>query len=588
MTGLDYIIVGVFLAVMALAGLGISRLIRDSDDFFVAGRELTPFILCATISATNLSMFHIIGLGGTAYQNGVSILWQNWTGDMAMVISGILIVPIMRRLRIRSIPEFLEMRYSRSLRVLIGGFWGLRLCAYLGILLYIAATAAVVITGWENYAAWLLVFSVVAIVYSAVGGAWAVAIMDSVQFVVMLAGVLIVFPIALHAAGGLPALASWLDANGRANHVRFVPATGEFNWIFILAIMLLSIKFSSVDQAILQRAFGARNPRIGAKGMVLSGLITTPLAFLWILPGLAAVRLHPGAASPDHAIPWLLSTYLPATGKGLLGVVLCGLVAAQVSTITADINSVATLLTSDVYRNLKRNPPTQRQLLFVVRLSSLICGAIMLSTAYCLNANTAGAVRANLAVVSIVDMPLFVITVIYGLLWKRANWQGAMAGFFCGGLVGVLWYVLVSPGSFDGYVQPALVHLSQGLAQLASSCHEHLGCFRTHILSMAVFVSAGTTLIVTPIVSLLTPPSPQSAKTIWTAFTIEAQDEEDDFHVIPVSLIGRIGLILVAIGFIAFLAGVVSAPCLTSLAGPMAIGGMVTVFAGGLMRVYSR
>jgi solute:Na+ symporter, SSS family len=587
-TGLDYTIVAAFLIAMALAGLGISRLIRDSDDFFVAGRELTPFILCATITATNLSMFHIIGMGGTAYQSGVSIIWQNWTGSIGMVISGILIVPIMRRLRIRSIPEFLEMRYSRSLRILIGGFWGLRLCAYLGILLYLAATAAVVITGWDNYLAWLLVFSVVAILYSAIGGAWAVAIMDSVQFVVMLLGILIVLPIVMYAAGGLPTLITWLKTHGQANHVRFVPVDGEFNWIFILAIMLLSIKFCTVDQAILQRAFGARNTRIGAKGMVFSALITMPLAFFWVLPGLAAARLYPGGSSPDHAIPWLFSTYLPTTAKGLLGVVLCGLVAAQVSTITADINSVATLLTSDVYRNLKRRPPTQRQLLFVVRISSLLCGVLMLWTAYKLNANTAGAVRANLAVVSIVDMPLFVITVIYGLLWKRANWQGALAGFVAGGTVGVLWYLLVSPDTFNGYFHPALEHVSQSLAALATSCHEHLRCFRSHILSLAVFVSAMATLLVTPIVSLLTPPSPERARSVWSAFEVDLLDDEDDFHVMPASRIGRIGLALVVIGFFAFLAGVLSAPCGLALAGTLAIAGMLCGFAGGLIRVHAR
>ena len=63
------------------------------------------------------------------------------------------VVPIMRRLRIRSIPEFLELRYSRGLRTLIGAFWGVRLCVYLGILIYIASTAAIIITGAEDTAA---------------------------------------------------------------------------------------------------------------------------------------------------------------------------------------------------------------------------------------------------------------------------------------------------------------------------------------------------------------------------------------------------------------------------------------------------
>src|SRR5215212_7691296 len=127
MTGIDYALVVGFLAAMAVGGFWISRLIKDSDDFFVAGRELTPFILAATITATNLSMFHFVGMGGTAFDSGVSIIWQNWTGCMALVMSGIFVLPIMRRTKIRSIPEFLELRYTRGMRTLVGLFWGIRL-----------------------------------------------------------------------------------------------------------------------------------------------------------------------------------------------------------------------------------------------------------------------------------------------------------------------------------------------------------------------------------------------------------------------------------------------------------------------------
>src|SRR5881394_4233232 len=134
MTFLDYAIVIGFILAMAFAGLLISRLIKDSDDFFVAGRELTPFILAATITATNLSMFHFIGMGGTAYKDGISIIWQNWTGNMALVLSGCFVLPLMRRLKIRSIPEFLELRYARGVRTLVGAFWSFRLTVYLGLL----------------------------------------------------------------------------------------------------------------------------------------------------------------------------------------------------------------------------------------------------------------------------------------------------------------------------------------------------------------------------------------------------------------------------------------------------------------------
>jgi SSS family solute:Na+ symporter len=556
-TGLDYGIVIAFLSVMALGGFWISRLIKDSDDFFVAGRELTPYILAATITATNVSMFHFVGMGGTAYKEGVSMIWQNWTGCMALVLSGCFVLPFMRRLRIRSVPEFLEMRYSRGLRTMVGIFWGIRLCLYLGLLLNVAATTAIVITGWNNYAAWLLIFSLVAILYSVVGGAWAVAIMDSGQFLVMLIGAMIVLPIAMHFAGGLPSLLNFLHET-QPRHVELVPQSGNFNWVFICSILLLSIKWSMIDQAILQRAFGAKSPRVGAKGMVLSGLITIPLAFFWILPGLAVTRLHPEPfANENQAIPWLLATQLPAVAKGLLGIVLCGLVAAQISTITADVNSVATLFTSDVYRTLKRQEPTQRQLLYVVRISSLACGALMLIVAWFLQYGQTGAVNVNLVIVGILDMPLFVIAVIYGLFWKRIEWMGAVAGFIGGGLAWVAGYLW----------------LDTDTARKAGP-----------------IISGAAALVITPLVSLLVKHKHRAeAETIWASMNASTNEEGeiDNFHLVPTSMIGKLSLGFIALGFAVFLFGVLSAHWAFAGASMLAVVGMLTTYVGGLVRVYT-
>jgi len=586
MTALDYAIVIVFLCAIAAAGGAISRLIRSPDDLFVAGRQLTPFVLAATITATNLSMFHFVGMGGTASQDGVSIIWQNWTGGIALTLSGLFVLPLMRRLRIRSVPEYLELRYTRGLRTLVGGFWGVRLCIYLGILLYIAGSAAVVITGWNHYAAWLAAFSAVSILYSAAGGAWAVAIMDSVQFLVMLAGALIMFPVAMQKAGGLPNLIEYFRAAAaRVHFVQLVPAQGAFNWLFVIAILLLSIKWACIDQAILQRAFGARSPRVGAKGMVLSGLITTPMAFLWVLPGLAAARLHPQPfAKPDDAIPWLLSTQLPTVGRGLLGFVLCGLVAAQISVITADVNSVATLLSSDVYRTLRRTPPSQRALLRVARANSLACGAIMLTVAWLLRQTNAGAVKANLTLVGILDMPLFVVTVIYGMAWRRTNWQGAVAGFVAGGLGGVGCYLMLDPEFFQSYVLAPARWLSGTAADWLAAVHANLAHLQRDPRNLAPIISSVAALAVTPVVSLLfAPPHRMLAP---PAAEPTPGEEADDFHLIPLSFLGRFGAATAVVALLVFLFAVIAAAWKWPPASSVAVGAMLAVVLGGLLRVY--
>jgi SSS family solute:Na+ symporter len=598
LTPIDYSIIAIFVLAMAAAGLTISKLIRDADDFFVAGRELTPFVLCATITATNLSILHFVSFSGTAYQNGVSIIWQNWTGCMTIVLSGMFVLPIMRRLRIRSIPEFLQLRYSKPLRILAAGFWAIRLCMYLGVILYVAATAAIIITGFDHFVGWLFIFSVLSILYSVIGGAWAIAIMDSVQFCIMLAGAMIILPAAAWAVGGFPNLIHWLHSNPQTmDRTTFVPANGEYNWVFILAITLLSCKWATIDQAILQRAFGARNPRAGARGMVLAGLITAPLGLFYILPGLAITKLHPGLTNPDSAMPWFLANELPAIGRGLLGFVLCGLLAAQVSTITSDINSVATLFTSDVYRNLRRTEPTQKQLLLIVRLSSLVCGAIMLVAAIITRQAGVGAVRANLFVVGILDMPLFVITIVYGLCWKRTNWQGATAGFVAGGLAGLLCYFLIKPANFESTIHPAMLAISKSLGDQVAQLHAYLKHLERWVPSLAPLASTTIALVVTPIVSLLFKANVlDSHAQIWKAADVEGDvgpdanpidGERDTFHLVPRSARGRAGMALAILGFLMFLAGVTSGIWAWSAASAVAVIGMISVFVGGLVRVYA-
>ena len=124
---IDYLIVFVFLILIFWAGSYFYKWIKHPDDFFISGRQLTPFILAATITATNVNLYSFVGQAGVAYSHGISIIWHTWTGNMALVLAGLFIVPIFRSLKIRTVPEFLEMRFNQGARVLIGILWIFRL-----------------------------------------------------------------------------------------------------------------------------------------------------------------------------------------------------------------------------------------------------------------------------------------------------------------------------------------------------------------------------------------------------------------------------------------------------------------------------
>jgi SSS family solute:Na+ symporter len=423
MTAIDYTIVLIFLAGIFWVGSSFYKWIHNPDDFYVAGRRLTPYLLAATLTATNISLYSFVGVSGTAYKDGISIIWQTWTGNMALVLAGLFILPVMRRLRIRTIPELLEMRYNGVVRILVSILWVFRLAFWLGVVLYAGVSAAQQITGIESFSFWVILFAIIIIVYTMLGGMWSVVVTDALQFLLMMLGVLIVLPLAMQTVGWWPGLVEKIQPG----HLDRINQTGKYNWEFVIAIWFLGIQWACLDQGLLQRAFSARSTKVVVKGMVWSGIITTPFAFLWVTPGLVASVLYPGLAKPEFAVPMIIVQHLP---EAVLGLVVCGLLASQMSTIDSNLGSAATLFSNDIYTRFLKRKATQKDVLRVLRIATIATGLIMVAVSY-LVPYLGGTVDAYLTIISIMDMPLFVIAIVYGLFWRRATWQGISGGSRC-------------------------------------------------------------------------------------------------------------------------------------------------------------
>jgi len=549
MAGVDLLILVAFLALLFFFGSVFFKWVEKPDDFFVAGRMLPPFILAAALTATNVNLYSFIGQAGKAYEQGISIVWHTWTGNMALVMAGLFVLPILRRLEIRTIPEFLETRYGRSTRLLIASLWILRLSFWLGIVLYTGATAAVVITksGEESYLLWALIFSVITIIYTTAGGMWSVALTDTLQFSLMLLGALVFFPLIMRAAGGFKGLASHLPPS----HLELVPQSGQLNWAFILAIFLLGLQWSCTDQGMLQRAFSGRDVRSVAKGLVLSGIQTTPFALLWYLPGLAARAIEPNIPVADSVIPQMLTRFVPT---GIFGLILCGLLSAQMSTISSNINSTATLFTSDIYARLRKTPPSAKSTLLTARAITLLIGLLMII--FSLYARQLGAVNAYLLVIGIMDMPLFIVAIIYGLFWRRTTTGAAFAGYLGGAFMG-------------------------GLSVFYLFAHH------PNRTTIATFLSAGTALVITPLISLISKKNTQSL-TIKAAFepTAEELSSGRPFYILPQSKKGKLALSIFFLSLAIFLIAIfLGGLGWTKVAAYLALGSMIIYFVSGLARL---
>jgi SSS family solute:Na+ symporter len=284
---------------------------------------------------------------------------------------------------------------------------------------------------------------------------------------------------------------------------------------------------------------------------VLAGIITTPFALLWILPGLASSVLFPGLANPDTAFPTVVSTLIPNI---VLGIIVIGLLSSQLSTISGNLNGVSTIVASDLYANVFNRSAGDRQVLRIARLATLAAGVGMVVFAYLVPV-MGGAVNAYLTIIAIMDMPLFIIAIVYGLLWKGANWQGALTGYIVSSVVGA-----VGTFAYD------------------------LG-FNT-----TTFMTAGICLVVTPFASLMGGKTDRTTvDRIWAARHPGEEEERmhEVYHLWPKSRGGKYALVLLATGFIVFFGGVVAGGQGYDAADTTAVAGMILFFAGGLWRTYT-
>ena len=546
MAVVDIVIIAAYLTLIFLVGAYFYQWIETPDDFYVAGRRLTPFILAAALTATNVNVYSFIGQSGTAYDQGISIIWQTWTGNMALVFSGLFVIPIFRRLRIRTVAEFIGMRYSRSFRGLVGVIWIFRLAWWLGVGVYATAVAAQTFTGVGSFDIWVVVLVLVTVAYTLLGGLWSVTLTDTLQFILMLGGALVLLPLAMNAVGGFSGLQEALPEG----HLALISQEGEFNWVFLIAIVLISLKWATVDQGVLQRAFGANQVKTAAKGMVFAGIVTTPFAFLWILPGLSAAVLYEDLGNFDAAVPMLIIDYFPPVLLGLMG---CGLLSAMMSTIDSNLHAIATLFTSDLYEGVLENRSSEKTLLRIARWTIIVVGVLVAGFAFLVQVWNVGAVEAILTVVGIFDMPLFVVGIVYGLLWERTNGPGALGGYVVGVAAGLAVY-FIGESNF----------------------------------SVATLVSTGTTLVACPLLTLLTSePNPDRIAPIWRAKDpIDTEDKGEPYYIIPRSTTGKVCIGAVLGGFVLYFVGALSGSVAFALASEMAVTGMILVFAGGFVRLF--
>ena len=440
---LDLLMVGLYVVFIVGIGFYFARRTKTTDDYFLAGRTLTWWLIGFSLFASNVSSSTLVGLSSAAFSSGIAVYNYEWMAALVLIVFIIFFLPFYLKARVFTLPEYLERRFDERSRYYFSG-----VMIFMNIIIDTAAAlyagALVVQLIFPQVSLWfsVVVLGVIAGVYTIAGGLKAVVYTDAVQAVLLFAGALMVAVLSFLAVGG-----SWTDIAAsvpEADLSVILPANHPvMPWPgLVTGVFLLGFYFWGTNQFMVQRTLGARNLNHGRWGALFAGLLKLPVIFIMVLPGVFGRFLYPAheypalAENSDLIFPTLMFDLLPA---GLRGLIIAALVAAIMSSVDSTLNSASTLVTMDFVKKL-RPAASNRSLVIAGRIVtfSFMTLAILWAPQILKFPDIWTYLQSTLSYLS----PPFVACFIVGVFWRRANSRAAFLGLCVGHLAAAVFFTL--------------------------------------------------------------------------------------------------------------------------------------------------
>ncbi|MGH7639086.1 MAG: sodium:solute symporter [Gemmatimonadaceae bacterium] len=420
-----------------------------SQDYFLAGRDAGWFLVGGSLFASNIGSEHLVGLAGTGAASGVAVAQFEILASLILLLLGWLFVPFYLASGVFTMPEFLERRYSTGAR------WYL---AVISIIAYVLTKISVTIAAGGivfealmgiNFWTGALIVVIATGIYTIFGGLRAVLYTDLMQMFVLIGGAIAVTWIGLNELGG------WGEMERQAGpgfmDLWKPMSDPNFPWTGILfGAPILGVWYWCTDQFIVQRTLAARNEDHARRGTIFAGFLKILPLFIFVVPGVIAYALSQSGriqlAAPDQALPTMVATLLPA---GIRGLVVAGLMAALMSSLSSVFNSTSTLVTIDVYKKLKPQATERQLVIFGQAMTAILVGLGLLWIP--VMDRISGQLYQYLQSVQAYISPPIAAVFLIGILWKRVNATGAMAALISGFVLGALRLVTeLSRENLDG------------------------------------------------------------------------------------------------------------------------------------------
>ena len=458
---LDWIVIGVFCcALIGIVLWVVSQKNDNSADYFLGGKDATWIAIGASIFASNIGSEHLIGLAGAGASSGMAM--ANWEiqGWMILIL-GWVFVPFYTRSMVYTMPEFLERRYNTQSRTIL---------SVISLISYVLTKVAVTVYAgglvfqqvfgikelWGIDFFWIAAIGLVLItaVYTIFGGMKSVLYTSVLQTPILLLGSLIILVLGMKALGSWDQMLQFCDvkpnyegATGTMIHLMRSNSDPQYPWLgALIGSAVIGFWYWCTDQYIVQRVLSGKNEKESRRGTIFGAYLKLLPVFLFLIPGMIAFALHQkyagdggflplladGTPNADAAFPTLVAKILLAGVKGL---VVCGILAALMSSLASLFNSSAMLFTIDFWKRLKPETP-EKNLVRIGQTATVVI--VILGILWVPIMRSVGNVLYNyLQDVQSVLAPGIAAAFLLGITWKRASAKGGMWGLLSGIIIGL-------------------------------------------------------------------------------------------------------------------------------------------------------
>ena len=489
---LDILVIALYFAMVLWIGFYLKGRSNTSEEFFMAGREMTAWIAGLSFVSANLGSLELMGWAGSAYQYGILAAHWYWVGAIpAMLFLGMVMMPFYYVCKTHSVPGYLKLRYGEGARIVSAVSFAFMTVLMSGVNMFAMAEVMKVVLGWDlNFS--IIVSSLAVAAYVALGGLRSAIFNEVLQFILIWGGALLVPILGLVECHGWTGFKARLAANiasgatpaGDYTHLwrsmgHFADNPMGIHWTGIVFGLGFAISFGywTTDFLVVQRVLAANSLRSARLAPVIGSFFKMAVPFIVILPGLLGlvvlqnsdgslmhlvgenvVAAHPGAGlhSYNEVLPLMMVRYL---GPGLLGLGITALIAGFMSGMAGNVSAFTAIFTYDIYQPHIVKHARDEHYVLVGRIVTIVGVIISIGAAY-LVMNAAGIMDYVQALFSFFISPLLGV-VLLGMFWKRATRQGGFWGLLIGTLTSIgLWawvkadpsalrYVAISPDAKD-------------------------------------------------------------------------------------------------------------------------------------------